>query len=278
MDWEQAFLSQMNLADDLDNEMSKRYKEEYLDARNDIMAWCEAYGVSYSDSRKILNHDDLIAFRDQLEIYMDDNVSDVWKKELLVMASRSRVSRIEELELKLRHGCEKTFFQLFTSLLSLLFDSSDYYGDFTLSKLDGDIHYKGYEETDKIDGMTLKERVEYNKSKLISELNRELVMGLVRGESGRKISSRVKERLRVSESRTKNISQTSESWVLNDVQSNVMKAMKVKLYKISAFLDGRTCQHCRTMNGKIFNLSDLEVGVNAPPFHNNCRCIKIPVR
>jgi hypothetical protein len=29
---------------------------------------------------------------------------------------------------------------------------------------------------------------------------------------------------------------------------------------------------CRKMDGKIFNLTDMIIGKNAPPFHPNCRC------
>lgn len=32
------------------------------------------------------------------------------------------------------------------------------------------------------------------------------------------------------------------------------------------------CEICGKLNGKHFSVRDLEIGVNAPPMHENCRC------
>lgn len=42
-------------------------------------------------------------------------------------------------------------------------------------------------------------------------------------------------------------------------------------YKFVATLDDRTTTICRDMDGRIFNLKDMEVGVNCNPMHFNCR-------
>lgn len=47
-------------------------------------------------------------------------------------------------------------------------------------------------------------------------------------------------------------------------------------YELSAVMDEKTCPVCRRMNGKVFNISDRQVGVNFPPLCNNCRCTWIP--
>jgi hypothetical protein len=43
-----------------------------------------------------------------------------------------------------------------------------------------------------------------------------------------------------------------------------------------ATLDSRTSEICQEMDGKTFRMSEWEVGVNAPPFHVNCRTTTIP--
>lgn len=50
----------------------------------------------------------------------------------------------------------------------------------------------------------------------------------------------------------------------------------VDQYEILATLDGITSDVCREMDGKVFKLSEQEVGVTYPPFHVNCRTTTVP--
>lgn len=45
-----------------------------------------------------------------------------------------------------------------------------------------------------------------------------------------------------------------------------------KEYRILSALDSRTCEKCGEMDGKAFCYEDMHTGVNAPPFHEKCRC------
>lgn len=47
-------------------------------------------------------------------------------------------------------------------------------------------------------------------------------------------------------------------------------------YELSAIIDEKTCPVCRRMSGKVFNISDRQVGVNFPPLCDHCRCTWIP--
>ena len=53
---------------------------------------------------------------------------------------------------------------------------------------------------------------------------------------------------------------------------------EVKQYQIISTLDLCTCDSCRGMDKKIFNIEDFKIGVTAPPFHLRCRCYVLPVR
>src|SRR5690606_20868692 len=43
-----------------------------------------------------------------------------------------------------------------------------------------------------------------------------------------------------------------------------------------ATLDSRTSEICRSMDGRVFALSEREVGVNYPPLHARCRSTVVP--
>lgn len=51
-----------------------------------------------------------------------------------------------------------------------------------------------------------------------------------------------------------------------------LKTTGIKQYKILATCDTRTCKKCAQMDGKVFNVDDAIIGVNAPPFELDCRC------
>ena len=48
-------------------------------------------------------------------------------------------------------------------------------------------------------------------------------------------------------------------------------------YCFLASLDGNTCPICGALDGKIFSISEMQVGVNCPPMHKGCRCTTISV-
>jgi SPP1 gp7 family putative phage head morphogenesis protein len=54
-------------------------------------------------------------------------------------------------------------------------------------------------------------------------------------------------------------------------------AAGVKEYEILAVQDRRTSKVCKEQDGKIYKFNKMEVGVNYPPFHPNCRTTIIPV-
>lgn len=51
-----------------------------------------------------------------------------------------------------------------------------------------------------------------------------------------------------------------------------MKNSNIKEYEISALIKDDSCDKCRSMDGKIFPVSQAVIGENCPPFHEKCRC------
>lgn len=60
-------------------------------------------------------------------------------------------------------------------------------------------------------------------------------------------------------------------------QLNSFKSLEVAKYEVVAALDEETCPICGNMDGCTFLLSEAQIGVNCPPFHNGCRCCIAPV-
>lgn len=51
----------------------------------------------------------------------------------------------------------------------------------------------------------------------------------------------------------------------------------IEKYRFLATLDTRTCPICGELDGKIFPVSNMKIGVNCPPMHSGCRCTTVAV-
>lgn len=73
------------------------------------------------------------------------------------------------------------------------------------------------------------------------------------------------------------IIKTESNMVLSKANLKMFKFIGVKKYEIVAVLDNRTSDICRSMNGRVFNIDDYEIGVTANPFHPNCRSTTVAI-
>ena len=55
-----------------------------------------------------------------------------------------------------------------------------------------------------------------------------------------------------------------------------LKDLGCEKYEVIATLDDRTSSVCRSMDSKVFDMKDYQVGVTAPPFHVYCRSVTAP--
>ena len=82
--------------------------------------------------------------------------------------------------------------------------------------------------------------------------------------------------MNVDKSRARVLLQTESARVRSMAEIESYKQMAVSKYQIIATLDDRTSDICQSMDLKVFDTKDYEVGVTAPPFHPNCRSTKAP--
>ena len=69
---------------------------------------------------------------------------------------------------------------------------------------------------------------------------------------------------------------TEHSYFMGEATAKAYEEMNVEKYQFLATLDNRTSEICQKLDGKVFNLKDRVVGVNASPMHVSCRSCEIP--
>jgi hypothetical protein len=126
------------------------------------------------------------------------------------------------------------------------------------------------------DGSNFSSIIWKNKEKLLSEMQKTITVGVITGKTPYDLSKDFARVMKVDRNRATVLLQTESARVRSMAEIESYKQMGVSKYQIIATLDDRTSDICQSMDMKIFDTKDYEVGVTAPPFHPNCRSTKAP--
>ncbi|MGL5712240.1 MAG: minor capsid protein [Paraclostridium sp.] len=112
--------------------------------------------------------------------------------------------------------------------------------------------------------------------KLKADLRDTITQGFIKGQTSSEMATKIAERYGVAHSRAKTLVQTETNRVFNQAQTKSLLDQGYEEGEISSIGDDRTSKTCRNLDGTIITLKDAMAGVNAPPFHPNCRSIVVP--
>ena len=121
------------------------------------------------------------------------------------------------------------------------------------------------------DGKHWSSRIWTHKDELANKLRNGLVDCISRGVSKDELTKELMRIYGTEFYKADRIARTELNYVQNQSTLNRYKEMGVEKYKILSAHDGRTCDKCADLDGKIFPIDKAEIGVNFPPFHSNCR-------
>lgn len=130
------------------------------------------------------------------------------------------------------------------------------------------------------DGKSWSDRVWGNVSKLASTLNDELIDCVVTGKKTSDLKQKLQDRFSVSFSEADRLVRTEVAHIQTQSAAQRYKDAGLEKYEILGREEVDGCNHspdCHKMDGKTFLYSEMKIGVNAPPFHPNCRCAIAPV-
>lgn len=278
------------------DEMLADYDRAAAAIRKDIGYWLSKFAennaLSLTDARKLLKADELEEFRWTVEEYIakgKKNLDGRWERQLTNASARVHISRLEAMEAVLRGHVEALTgrrIEAAESLLSGLYEGQYLGRAFDLQKGIGvgwDLQRPDLRKLDKVlktpwapDGKLYSDRIWKDKQALVSELNASITQGLATGKPLQKIADGLAERLSVKKSAARRLLYTEAAAVTTLAEKDCYRDLEVEEYEILATLDSRTSEICRSMDGQHFPVSEMEAGVNAPPFHPNCRTDTCP--
>lgn len=112
---------------------------------------------------------------------------------------------------------------------------------------------------------------------LSHSLRENITVGLIRGESLKKMAKRVSRRMEVSRSSAYRLVRTETAYIYEQAAMEAYRECGVEKYEYLATLDGKTSKTCQELDGKAFLLKDAVPGKNYPPMHPNCRSTTVAV-
>lgn len=294
----ERFTKQENTAHEMSVKKQEQLKAIYRQARKeletDLAFFIERYskqnGFNYSDLKNMLNTKERAEFRYTIEGYIkeierlgaDTKAAKELKKELDILAGRTRVSRREELIAGINVELAKTSMKEMKvtgkhleNVVEFVYkDSMKILGNNTTAKLDPKFISKIVNQ--KWDSRNYSDRIWKNRKGLARQVMKNVTNGIIQGHDFKKMSKRLAKDMNVGFYQARRLIETETTGALENAKGTVFREMGITKYQFIATIDDRTSEICRSLNGRIFEEKDRQIGVNCPFCHPFSRSVTVP--
>ena len=210
-------------------------------------------------------------------------------KELENASTRVHISRLEALKLELQQQAEVLYgnqLDYVDQAARQIYEESYYHTAFEVQKGLGvgcSMQALNERAIEKVlsrpwtaDNQTFRDRCWTNKQSLVNTVNTQLTQMIIRGEAPDRTIAAIAKQFDVSKAKAGRLVMTESAYFSSAAQKDCFASLGVERYKIVASFDHDTCALCGDLDGKVFKMSEYEVGLTAPPFHPWCRCCTCP--
>lgn len=277
--------------------LERQFRSAQAEVQRQLAAWYQRFadnnGLTLADARRLLNNAELEEFRwtvGEYIAYGQQNALDgAWMKQLENASARVHISRLEAIQLQLQQQAERLYGNQLDAADTVIRGMylGSYYGTafelqrglgvgWTMQAIDERTIEKVLSRPWTADGLTFRDRCWTNKQALVNSVNTNLTQMIIRGEAPDRAISTIAHQFGVAKDKAGRLVMTEAAAFSSAAQKDCYKELEVEQYKVVATFDGETCPLCGDLDGKVFKLSDYQVGLTAPPFHPWCRCCTCP--
>jgi SPP1 gp7 family putative phage head morphogenesis protein len=278
-------------------EIEKQYKAAQNELEAQIARWYQRFadgnGISLAQAKQWLKGQDLAEFKWDVKEYIkygkENAINGAWMQELENASSKFHISRLEALQIQTQNSLETMFTQQMGTMkkaLSDVYASGYYHTAYTVQQgfgLGWDVAGLDQAQIEKVlskpwavDGYNFSTRIWNSKTKLIGEVHNELSKNLLTGADPQKAIDSLAKKMGTSKSNAGRLVITEQAYFSSAAQKDCFNDLDVEEYEIVATLDSHTSDICRSLDGRVFKMSDYKPGVTAPPFHVYCRSTTAP--
>lgn len=256
------------------NEMQKAFYDF-------VSKYSESGSMSYQEALQRLKGTDLSDYRANARKYREQAEKDPeLLKRLNEQYASSRATRLDALQLDMffRAGIARGLifekFENYLQKMALMGYKK------AMSGRTGTINEPALKELVKtpFNGYNYSQQLWGNTDNLVKDLKKVLKTGFVRGDHPRTMARDLAQRYKVANSRAETLVRTDGTMIVNRSAIQRYKDAGLKYYRILVHLDNRTTEICKRIHAenKRYLIDEMQVGVNAPPFHFGCRSGVMP--
>lgn len=270
---------------DFFGELNKVYQEQANEMQKAFYDFVSKYSengsMSYQEAVQRLKSTDLSNYRENARKYREQAEKDPeLLKRLNEQYASSRATRLDALQIDMffRAGVARGLIaEKFESYLQKMAVMS--YKK-AMSGRVGAINEPALKELVKtpFNGYNYSQQLWGNTDNLVKDLKKVLKTGFVRGDHPRTMARDLAQKYKVANSRAETLVRTDGTMIVNRSAIQRYKDAGLKYYHILVHLDNRTTEICKRIHAedKRYLIDEMQAGVNAPPFHFNCRSGVIP--
>ena len=270
---------------DFFGELNKVYQEQANEMQKAFYDFVSKYSengsMSYQEAVQRLKGTDLSDYRENARKYREQAEKDPeLLKRLNEQYASARATRLDALQIDMffRAGVARGLiadkFESYLQKMALMGYKK------AMSGRVGAINEPALKELVKtpFNGYNYSQQLWGNTDNLVKDLKKVLKAGFVRGEHPRTMARDLAQRYKVANSRAETLVRTDGTMIVNRSAIQRYKDAGLKYYRILVHLDNRTTEICKRIHAedKRYLIDEMQAGVNAPPFHFNCRSGVIP--
>lgn len=266
-------------------ELNKIYQEQANEMQKAFYDFVSKYSengsMSYQEVLQRLKGTDLSDYRENARKYREQAEKDPeLLKRLNEQYTTARATRLESLQLDMlfRAGIARGLiadkFESYLQKMALMGYKK------AMSGRTGTINEPALKELVKtpFNGYNYSQQLWGNTDNLVKDLKKVLKTGFVRGDHPRTMARDLAQKYKKANSRAETLVRTDGTMIVNRAAVQRYKDAGLKYYRILVHLDNRTTEICKRIHAedKRYLIDEMQAGVNAPPFHFNCRSGVIP--
>ena len=277
--------------------LEAQFATAQIEIEKELALWWNRFAnnnqISLADAKRLLTAEELAEFHwtvGEYIAYGQQNALDgAWMRQLENASARYHISRLESVKLQIQQQAEALYAnQLdFVDAAAREMYLGSYYGTafelqrglgvgWTMQAINETAITKVLSRPWTADNLTFRDRCWSNKQALVNSVNTQLTQMIIRGEAPDRAIAAVAHQFDVSKSKAGRLVMTESAYFASAAQKDSFTALGVERFKVVATFDKDTCGLCGGMDGQVFQMSEYQVGLTAPPFHPWCRCCTCP--
>lgn len=278
-------------ADDIAKVYLKSSRWLQLEIEGIFEKYMTKHKLSETEARDLLNSMNSTTVQEMLQ-KLKNGESDQTKKDLLAEleapAYQARISRLADLQRQIDAVMQTVYQQeqqVSTAFYESLAENAYYQSVFEIQKRTGLAFGFSHIDQKQIDrvlsmnwsGKHYSERIWKNTSRLAQTLKEEMLVSLLTGRPERETADLISDKFASGAIQARRLVRTESAFVSNELTAKSYEECGIEKYRFLATLDLRTSEICRSLDGKVFFVSERKAGKNYPPMHPWCRSTTISV-